>query len=369
MNRENEKDSSILCIKDLKEAARRNLPKTYADFHDEGAMDLITLRENEEAYNRYKIRPRTLVNVENIDMSSEFLGSKVALPITFGPTGMQRLAHPDGELAVSRAAARKNLGMVLATHSTVGLEEVAMQGNGNPYAIHLLMLKDRALMADMIKRAEEAGYKAVFLSADCPRLGKRINEYRNNFILPKNMCWPNLLSRGSEEFFGADSDMQFDASIEWHTIIPWIRKITSLELWIKGVSTVEDVELAIKHGVNGVLISNHGGRQLDGVPATLDALRECSPVAKGRIKIAVDGGIRRGSDIFKALAMGAEHCFLGRIPIWGLAYNGQSGVELAVDILERELRTTMTLAGCRSISEINHNYLSILRSDGILARL
>ncbi|KAL7649294.1 hypothetical protein ACMYSQ_012283 [Aspergillus niger] len=266
MNRENEKDSSILCIKDLKEAARRNLPKTYADFHDEGAMDLITLRENEEAYNRYKIRPRTLVNVENIDMSSEFLGSKVALPITFGPTGMQRLAHPDGELAVSRAAARKNLGMVLATHSTVGLEEVAMQGNGNPYAIHLLMLKDRALMADMIKRAE--------------------------------------------------------------------------------VSTVEDVELAIKHGVNGVLISNHGGRQLDGVPATLDALRECSPVAKGRIKIAVDGGIRRGSDIFKALAMGAEHCFLGRIPIWGLAvYNGQSGVELAVDILERELRTTMTLAG------------------------
>ncbi|PIG90219.1 hypothetical protein AARAC_003670 [Aspergillus arachidicola] len=241
MNREEEKDATILRIRDLKEAARRNLPKTYADFHDEGAMDLIALHDNEEAYNRYKIRPHTLVNVENIDMSSEFLGSKVALPITVGPTGMQRLAHPDGELAVSRAAARKNLAMVLATHSTVGLEEVAMQGNGNPYSIHLLMLKDRALMANMIRRAEEAGYKAVFLSADCPRLGKRINE-------------------GREEFFGGDTDMQFGASIEWHTIIPWIRQITSLPLWIKGVSTVEDVELAIKHGVDGVLISNHGGR-------------------------------------------------------------------------------------------------------------
>ncbi|KAE8415488.1 FMN-dependent dehydrogenase [Aspergillus pseudocaelatus] len=369
MNREEVKDRSVLSIKDLKNAARRNLPKSYAEFHDEGAMDLVTLQENEAAYNRYKIRPRTLVNVENIDMSSEFLGSKVALPITFGPTGMQRLAHPDGELATSRAAARKNLGMVLAMHSTVSLKEVAMQGNGNPYAIHLLMLKDRALMKDILRKAEEAGYKAVFLSVDCPTLGKRINEHRNNFIIPENLCWPNLLSRGREEFFGSNSAMQFDASIEWHTIIPWLRQTTFMQVWIKGVSTVEDVELAIQHGVDGVVISNHGGRQLDGIPATLDALRECAPVAKGRIKIAVDGGIRRGSDIFKALAMGADHCFLGRIPIWGLAYNGQSGVQLAVDILQHELRITMALAGCRSISDINRNHLSILRSDGILAKL
>ncbi|KAE8317250.1 FMN-dependent dehydrogenase [Aspergillus transmontanensis] len=369
MNRERTKDRNVITVKDLKDSARKNLPKVYAEFHDEGAMDLVTLRDNEEAYNRYKIRPRTLVNVEDIDMSSEIFGAKVSLPFSFGPTGMQRLAHPDGELATSRAAASRNLGMVLAMHSTVSLEDVSRQGSANPYGIHIIMLKDRALMKQILRKAEDAGYLAVFLSVDCPTLGKRINEHRNDFVIPENLCWPNLLSRGKEAFFGQVSGMDFDASIEWRTIIPWLRQTTSLQIWVKGVSTAEDVELAIQFGVEGVVISNHGGRQLDGVPSTLDALRECALVAKGRIRIAVDGGIRRGSDIFKALAMGAEHCFLGRIPIWGLAYNGQSGVELAVDILQHELKTTMALAGCRAISDIDRSRLSVLRSDGILAKL
>ncbi|KAF5860515.1 hypothetical protein ETB97_001415 [Aspergillus alliaceus] len=156
---------------------------------------------------------------------------------------------------------------------------------------------------------------------DCPTLGKRIDEHRNDFVIPGNLCWPNLLSRGKEAFFGQVSGMDFDASIEWHIIIPWLRQTTPLQIWVKGVSTAEDVELAVQYGVEGVVISNHGGRQLDGVPSPLDALRECALVAKGRIRIAVDGGIRRGSDIFKALAMGAQHCFLGRIPIWGLDWS------------------------------------------------
>ena len=170
-----------------------------------------------------------------------------------------------------------------------------------------------------------AGYKAIFLSVDTPLLGRRLNEYRNNFVLPDDMEWPNLLSDGKSELSGQDKDRDspskhdFDPSLDWDTAIPWLREHTKLELWLKGVYAAEDVSLAIKYGLDGVVVSNHGGRQLDGVPATLDALRECAVAAAGKIPIAVDGGIRRGTDIFKALALGASHCFVGRIPIWGLA--------------------------------------------------
>ena len=183
-----------------------------------------------------------------------------------------------------------------------------------------------------------AGYKAIFLSVDTPLLGRRLNEYRNNFRLPDNMEWPNLLSDGKSELSGSNrlngrgndhsegdaenptrNKHDFDPSLDWDTAISWLRAHTNLQLWIKGIYTADDVVLAIQHGLDGVVVSNHGGRQLDGVPATLDALRECAVAAAGKIPIAMDGGIRRGTDIFKALALGACHCFVGRIPIWGLA--------------------------------------------------
>ncbi|KAJ0370216.1 hypothetical protein COL154_001347 [Colletotrichum chrysophilum] len=274
---------------------------------------------------------------------------------------MHKLAHPDGEAATSRAAAKMNICMALSSYATESMENVAAQGLGNPYVMQLCVLRDRETTIQILKRAEASGYKAIFLSVDTPLLGRRLNEYRNNFTLPDGVEWPNLLSDGKSELSGAIKDKQAvskhdfgkdeyqkrywnafltisDPSLDWDSAIPWLKQHTKLQIWLKGA-------MAIRYGIDGIVISNHGGRQLDGVPATLDALRICAPVAAGKIPIAVDGGIRRGTDIFKALALGASHCFVGRIPIWGLAYNGQEGCELALKILQYELKIAMALAG------------------------
>ncbi|KAL4802441.1 FMN-dependent dehydrogenase [Aspergillus unguis] len=356
---------NVSCIADLKALGSSKLPSMVRDYYNEGAMDLITLRDNEAAFDRYKILPRVLVNVANVDMSTEMLGTKVSLPFGFSPAASQKLAHPDGEVATSRAAAKYNICMGLSSYSNYSLEEVGAQGLGNPYAIQMCVLRDRSLTLQLLKRAEASGYKALFLSVDVPVLGMRLNEFRNSFLLPDDMEWPNILSNGSD----LSNKTDYDPSLDWEQAIPWLREHTSMQIWLKGVCAPADVELAVHYGVDGIIISNHGGRQLDGVPATLDSLRLCASVARGRIPLAIDGGIRRGSDIFKALALGASYCFMGRIPIWGLACNGQEGVELAIKVLRQELRVTMALAGCRTIEEIRESHLSVLQPDGKLSKL
>ncbi|KAF7185155.1 Oxidase FUB9 [Pseudocercospora fuligena] len=344
----------------------------YRDYYNEGAMDLITLKDNEAAFDRYRLKPRVLVNVENIDLSSEIMGVKTMMPLGFSPAAMHLLAHADGEIATSRAAAKYGLCMGFSTYSTSSLEDVAAQGNGNPLALQLSVLRDRRTTLRMIKRAERAGYKAIFLTVDVPMLGRRLNEYRNDFSLPEDMSYPNLTpdqQLEADDIITETPNYDYDPSLEWDSAIAWIKSNTSLQVWLKGVTSGDDVELAIRYGIDGILVSNHGGRQLDGQPASLDALRECSIAAAGRIPIAMDGGIRRGSDIFKAIALGASHVFVGRIPIWGLAYNGQAGVELAIKILMSELKLTMGLCGCRTIKDISRQYLTYLDPDGVLAKL
>ncbi|OJD31203.1 fmn-dependent dehydrogenase family protein [Diplodia corticola] len=335
-------DPHVFTINDLKELGSSKLPKMYRDYFNEGAMDMISLRENEDAYNRYKIRPRVLVNVETVDTSTHIFGTKVSFPLGLSPTAMHRLAHPDGELATSRAAAQQYICMGLSSYATETLENVAAQGAGNPYVMQTCVLKDKEITKQLLRRAEAAGYKALFLSVDCPVLGLRLNEFRNKFVLPSGLAYPNILSAGKDDLGGRHD---YDATLEWETAIPWLRENTKMQVWLKGVNTADDVVLAIRHGLDGVVVSNHGGRQLDGVPATLDALRECAPAAKGKMAIAIDGGIRRGSDIFKALALGADYCFAGRIALWGLSYKGQEGVELGIKILLNEFKITMALAG------------------------
>ncbi|GME58001.1 (S)-2-hydroxy-acid oxidase [Neofusicoccum parvum] len=371
-NRPQRLDSKVLTISDLKAQADKKLPRTISEYFNHGAGDMITLNENEVAFDRYKMRPRILQNVDSIDTSTTIFGVKLqtAFPLGFPPCAAHKLAHADGESSVSRAAAKNGISMCLSSWATTALEEVAQNGGNNPYIIQVSLLKDKAVAQRIIKRAEAAGYKAIFLTVDLPVLGNRLNEARNNFSYPPELEFPNLKPGPQDEAVPAvENGSDYDRTIEWATVVPRLRQQSRMEIWLKGVYTAEDVLLAIRHELDGVVISNHGGRQLDGVPSTLDALRECAPAAAGKIGIAIDGGIRRGSDIFKALALGAQHCFVGRIPIWGLVYKGEAGVDLAVKILMQEFRATMALTGCKSVSEINRSHLSLLGSDGILAKL
>ncbi|KAF4556531.1 FMN-dependent dehydrogenase-like protein 8 [Elsinoe fawcettii] len=269
------------------------------------------------------------------------------MPFGFSPSAMHRLAHPDGELATSRAAAKFGLPMCLSSYSTTSLEDVKAASADNPYMMQMCIVRDRSITKQLLERAEAAGYEALFMSVDVPVLGIRLNEMQNNFALPKDMAFPNIATEGSVSFTskGEYGPLDFDDTIEWEEVIEWLRANTKMKIWLKGITSPEDVEKAIAYGVDGVIISNHGGRQLDGVPATLDALRQCAPIAQGKIELAMDGGVRKGSDIFKAIALGARMVFLGRIAIWGLAYNGQEGVELALKILIAEFKNTMALAG------------------------
>ncbi|KAI8665007.1 FMN hydroxy acid dehydrogenase domain-containing protein [Fusarium sp. Ph1] len=358
-------DAAVLTISDLKEKAGKALPGPVRDYYNEGSMDLLTVVDNEAAFDRYKLRPRNLKDVSALDTSTTFLRTKVTFPYGFSPSGQHQLAHPDGEVATSKGAAINNIPMVLSTYTSKSPEDVIAQGTGNPYMMHICFFKDRSKTLEIIKRAEAAGFKAVIVSVDVAALGLRLNEYRNNFKLPPGVT--NVLIADPT---GAQKKRpEWDPSITWEDSIKWLRQHTKMEIWLKGILNPDDVGLAIQHGVDGILISNHGGRQLDGVPATLDALRECAPVAKNKIKLAVDGGIRRGSDIFKALALGADFCLAGRPPLWGLAYNGADGVDLSVKIMLREFRTCMALCGCRTVDEISSAHLSTLSPDGRLSRL
>ncbi|KAI0536732.1 FMN-dependent dehydrogenase [Xylaria digitata] len=369
-NRGRKYDQHVYSIKDLERLGSAKMSKTYREYYNEGAMDLISLKENEAAYDRYKIRPRVLRNISDLDTSTTIFGTKVRFPFGFSPTAMHGLAHPDGELATSRAAAAGNIAMALSNYSGTKLEDVIAQGKGNPYVMQTCLFKNKLAMIQLIRRAEKAGYKAFLLTLDVPYLGRRLNEFRNDFGAPKGMENPNTFPGVDITNLEDGNDaMAYDDSIEWSELMAFFRKHTKLELWGKGIYTVQDSELAIEHGMDGIIISNHGGRQLDSVPATLDVLREIAPVCKGRIQIAIDGGIRRGTDIFKALALGADFCFAGRPAIWGLAYNGDKGVELAINLLYDEFKTAMALAGCRSVAEISKEYLSLLQPTGILSKL
>ncbi|OKL56587.1 hypothetical protein UA08_08128 [Talaromyces atroroseus] len=377
--------NEVYTIADIREAAVAKLDPKWAAYLNEGAMDLVTVKANETAYDRYRIMPRILRDVSKVDTSANMFGTKVAMPFGFSPAAMHCLAHEDGELGTSRAAAKAGVPMGLSQWATKSLEEVIAAGKSVqstncciPYGIQTSGAARKEDIVTLIKRAEKAGFKALLLTVDAPTIGRRLNEYRNGIDLPENLKFPNL-SYDPKNF----RDTKRDAGTTFSEFIPWLSSVTppSMEIWLKGIYTPEDVMLAAQYPrVRGVIVSNHGGRQLDGAPATLEALPECAAAARSinasrtaanKLMVGIDGGIRRGSDIFKALALGADFCFAGRIPIWGLAYNGQQGVERALELLRDELEMCMRLAGCKSIAEIGRESLAVVEGGvpGLITRL
>jgi 4-hydroxymandelate oxidase len=343
-------------VDDLEAAARGRLPQMVFDYYAGGAGEEWTLGENRRAFGRWSIRPRVLVDVANVDTRTSVLGAEVPFPILLAPTAFQRMAHPEGELATARGAKALDALMVVSTIATVSLEDIAATGVRRWFQLYVL--KDRDMTAAMVKRAHVAGYEAVVLTVDTPILGRRLRDERNRFSLPEGITMANLEGLGLPDSTGSGLFSFFldrhDASLTWDDVA-WLRSLSPLPLILKGIVTAEDTRLAVQAGVEGIVVSNHGGRQLDGAPGTLDALSEVVDAAEGRTEILLDGGVRTGSDVFKALALGARAVMVGRPYLWGLAVDGAGGVRRVLEVLRDDLILTMALAGKAAIADIDRS--------------
>ncbi|XP_004235560.1 peroxisomal (S)-2-hydroxyacid oxidase GLO4 [Solanum lycopersicum] len=346
-------------VNEFEELARQVLPKISYDFFSGGAEDQHTLKQNIEAFRRITIRPRILVDVSKIDMSTIILGHKTSAPIIVAPTSSHQLAHPEGEVATARGAAACNVIMGVAFTSTCTMEEVASSCKAVRF-IQTFAFK-REITANMVQRAERNGFRAIILTADTPRLGRKEADIKNKMIAPPFKNFEGLIStvavsdKGSNvEAYAAET---LDPSFCWKDIA-WLKSITKLPILIKGVLTGEDATKAIEAGVAGIIVSNHGARQLDYTPATISALEEVVHAVQVKVPVLFDGGIRRGTDIFKALALGAKAVLIGRPVIYGLAAKGETGVKQVIEMLKNELEQTMALAGCRTVDDITRSHVN-----------
>uniref|UniRef100_A0A8C6ULW0 (S)-2-hydroxy-acid oxidase n=1 Tax=Neogobius melanostomus TaxID=47308 RepID=A0A8C6ULW0_9GOBI len=338
---------TCVCVSDFEERARKVLPKAVYDYYRSGADEQRTLHDNVEAFSRWCLVPRVLRDVSSVDMSLSVLGQKLSMPVCVASTAMQRMAHPTGRWPQPEAM---GTAMMLSSWATSTIEEVA-----------LYIYKDRELSLSLVRRAEQAGYQAIFLTVDTPYLGRRWDDVRNRFKLPSHLSMSNFSAPSlsfSEDSYGEDSGLSvyvskaIDPSLSWEDVL-WLKAHTQLPVILKGILSAEDARQAVDCGVDGILVSNHGARQLDGVPATLDVLSEVVQAVAGRCDVYLDGGVRKGTDVLKALALGAKAVFIGRPVLWGLACQGEQGVTELLTMLKEELRLAMALAGCRSLSEVS----------------
>jgi len=349
--------AQIVNVSELERIAKEKLPKQNYDYYASGADDQWTLAENRKAFERVLLRPRILRDVTQVDLTTSVLGYRIAMPIMVAPTAMQKMAHPDGEYATARAASAANTAMILSSWATSSVEEVASTGPGLRF-FQCYVYKNRKVVEQLVKRAEKAGFKAIALTVDTPILGRREADIRNRFVLPEGLSLKNFegLDLGTmekSETSGLASYVagQIDRSLTWKDV-QWLQSITSLPILVKGVLTGEDAKLAVKYKAAGIIVSNHGARQLDYSPATIAALEEVVLAVQGKIPVFLDGGVRRGTDALKALALGASGVFVGRPVVWGLAAAGEEGVSKVLSMLKDELKLAMALSGITKVSEI-----------------
>ncbi|XP_019872931.1 2-Hydroxyacid oxidase 1 [Aethina tumida] len=353
--------NNLVCVQDYENQACSILPKNALDYYRSGAGQQETLLDNRRAFTRYKIRPRCLRDVSKRDISTTVLGEKVSMPIGIAPTAMQRMAHPDGECANVRAAEASGTVFTLSTISTSSIEEVAQAAPNALKWFQLYIYKDREVTRGLVERAEKAGFKALVLTVDAPMFGVRLADIRNKFTLPPHLKMANFVGNKStkiNEASGGGSGINeyvnslFDPSLQWKDIA-WLKSITKLPIVIKGVLRRCDAIQGVKAGVSGIWVSNHGARQIDGTVASIDALPEIVKAVGDKVEVYFDGGIRDGSDVFKAVALGARMVFFGRPALWGLACGGQQGVENVLNILKKEFDQVLGISGCTSIEDID----------------
>lgn len=347
-----------LNLDEFEAVARERLEKGIYGYYAGGADDEVTVRANREAFQRLCLRYRVLVDVSKIDPGTRILGLPLSFPVLLAPTALHRMAHPEGEKATARAAASVGTLMTLSTVSSVSLEEVAAAAPEGHRWFQLYQETDRSRTRRLVERAQAAGYKAVVLTVDAPLLGRRERDLRHPFVLPKGVraahfdAAPRSVSGGSPL-----STFISQPGVTWKDLA-WTRSFCSLPLLIKGVVRGDDAKRAVEEGIDGIWVSNHGGRQLDTAVTGIDALPEVVAAVGPHFEVLVDGGIRRGTDIVKALALGARAVLVGRPVLWGLAVAGQDGVEQVLAILKRELDNAMALCGCPSLADIGPDLIA-----------
>lgn len=356
--------TSPISVDEYKRAARSKLSQSAYDYYAGGAWNERTLEWNERAYDRYQLHYRVLRDVSDRRLATALLGHEIDLPVLVAPTAFHGLAHEDAECATARACGNSGTVMIASTLSNKSIEEIVEATSGDVW-FQLYVYKDRGVSKALVERARDAGCKALVLTVDVPGLGVRERDVRNRFQLPKSLSLGNL--EGGLE--GLPDSLEgsalasyvgcmFDDSLTWKDL-DWLRSLSNLPLVVKGVVHPEDALLAAEQGAAAVVVSNHGGRQLDTAPATLEVLPEIAEAVDGAIELIVDGGVRRGTDVLKALALGAKAVAIGRPALWGLAVDGQRGVENVLDLLRTELDAAMAMCGVARVDEIDRRLLRV----------
>ena len=343
---------TLLNIYDYEQAAAEKMPAASHEYYAGGVADNLTLHENRAAFDRLKLLPRIFRDVSQISLETMLGGAKRPSPFLIAPAAMHKLGHPDGELATARAAATFGMPQILSTLSSVAVEEVTAVGH--PVWFQLYIFRDRGWSAEIVQRAVAAGCQALVVTVDVPVQGLRENLHRINFAFPEDIPIPNLVranhSQDNSSLLKLVND-NFDPGLTWADI-DWLRNLTDVPIWVKGILRADDAQHAAQAGVDGIIVSNHGGRQLDTAVTPIEALPTVKTAVGDSIELILDGGIRRGTDVLKALALGANGVALARAPLWGLAVDGEAGVRHVLQILHDELENVMAQCGCTAVAQL-----------------
>src|SRR5690348_15711287 len=373
----------ITNIEDLRQLARRKVPRAIFDYVDRGSYDEISYRANTDDLKAIRFRQRVLIDADNRSLKTTMLDEQVAMPVAIAPTGLTGLMHGDGEMLAARAAEKAGIRFTLSTMSICSIEDVRSAIKA-PFWFQLYVFRDRGFSESVIARAREAGCTALFVTVDLPLRGQRHADIKNGLEVPPKLTLRNAIDIASKPSWamgvlmgkrksfgnidayiknkggvwaaGAWANDNFDASLSWNDV-SWVRKLWPGKLGIKGVLDAEDAKKAADLGADAIVVSNHGGRQLDGAPSTIAALPRIADAVSDRIEVLFDGGVRSGQDVLKALALGARGCLIGRAYLYGLAAMGEPGVTKALDLIANELRVSMSLTGVRDVSQVSRDIL------------